>query len=126
MSESQQKHLRALQLHLAGATYQAIADALGYANRGGAHKAVQEALEDLAPDIQPHEATKIARIDAMLQGLWPKAVKGDVAAVDRVLKLEQWREQLLTGEQQQPEEAPRGSSKLATLRAIHGGQAATG
>jgi hypothetical protein len=120
-SDAKQRRQQALQLHLAVATFQAIADTLGYANRGTAHKVVHEALDELAPDIKPHQATKIARIDAMLQGLWPKARKGDVQAIDRVIKLEQWREQLV-GEGTQSEEQPRGNSKLATLRAIHGGK----
>jgi hypothetical protein len=113
-SDAKQRRQQALQLHLAGATFQAIADTLGYANRGTAHKVVHEALDELAPDIKPHQATKVARIDAMLQGLWPKARKGDVQAIDRVIKL--------VGEGTQSEEQPRGNSKLATLRAIHGGK----
>lgn len=120
-SAAAERRKKALELHLAGASYQAIADAVGYGNKGTAHTAVREALNDLAPDTSEMGATAIARIDAMLQGLWPKARRGDVQAIDRVLKLEQWRKELADEGNTQPEEQPRGS-KLATLRAIHGGK----
>jgi hypothetical protein len=91
------RQARALELHLAGATYDAIADALGYASRSGAYKAVQEALTQLGDSPQVGEAvgTEVARLDAMLVGLWSKARKGDVAAVDRVLRISERRMALL-------------------------------
>lgn len=118
--EPRDRRARALELHLAGASYQAIADALGYASRGSAHDAVQKALEDLAPDASQFEATAIARIDAMLQGLWPKARRGDVQAIDRVLRLEQERRALKNeSAETTPQEVPSGGSKLGRLRAVH-------
>lgn len=91
------RRARALELHLAGATYQTIADQLGYASKSGAHKAVQEALKDLGAPPSTNEAneTELARLDAMLTGLWPKARRGDVQAIDRVLKISERREQIL-------------------------------
>lgn len=99
-SDAEKRQRQALELHLAGATYDEIARQLEYASRSGAYKAVQKALEERrAPDSTPADAkpaeTELARLDAMLQGLWPKARKGDVAAVDRVLLIEQRREKLL-------------------------------
>jgi hypothetical protein len=117
------KRLQALELHLAGATYQAIADTLGFASKGHAHDAVQKALADLAPDLEQSDATDVARIDAMIQALWSKARRGDVQAIDRVLKLQQERRAIAgEGAEKQPEEPSGGSSKLTKLRAIHGGQ----
>lgn len=88
---------RAMELHLAGASYDQIAEVLGYANRGGAYKAVQAALEETGPMEGEEEiTTQIARLNAMLQGLWPRARKGDAGAVDRVLKIDERRTQLLT------------------------------
>lgn len=91
---------RALELHLAGASYQAIANALGYGNKGTAYAAVQKALKDAqseqaAAAVAEHAQSELARLDAMLTGLWPKARKGDLGAVDRVLKIEERRAQIL-------------------------------
>jgi hypothetical protein len=117
---------RALELHLAGASYQAIADALGYAAKSRAYTLVREALADLeVPAAAAMAATEVARLDAMLQGLWPKARRGDVQAVDRVLKIEERRHQLAlataaAAAPSEPASEPR-VSKLHQLRAIHGG-----
>lgn len=87
---------RALELRLAGATYDKIAQAVGYASKSGAHKAVQEALVGLGK-FTPDDVveTELARLDAMLTGLWGKARRGDVQAVDRVLRIGERRAALL-------------------------------
>ena len=41
-----ERHLQALELRKAGATYQMIADQLGYASPKGAHKAVRSAMRE--------------------------------------------------------------------------------
>lgn len=99
---------RALELHLAGLPFQRIADMVGYANKGGAYKAVQRALTAGKPPTSTTVpagpdgcadgdadgdgwATEIEvemlRLDAMRMGLWSKARRGDVQAVDRVLRI---------------------------------------
>lgn len=119
-SEAKERRGKALELHLAGASYQAIADLLGYASRGSAHDAVKTALGDIAPDSSQYQATAVARVDAMLNGIWHKARRGDVQAIDRVLKLEERREALLEAEAAgATPEVSTGGSKLAKLRAIH-------
>jgi hypothetical protein len=80
------RHLQALELRKAGATYQAIAEQLGYANARGAHKAVASALKatlrDAADDVRELE---IERLDAALLAIWRRVQAGDYAAVDRLL-----------------------------------------
>jgi hypothetical protein len=49
---------------------------------------VQEPAEEL-------RTMEVARLDQMLLGLWPKAIKGDTWAVDRVLKIMERRAALL-------------------------------
>ncbi len=88
---------RALELHLAGASYQKIATALGFASKSSAHEAVQKALASSRPVTIAGEAleTELARLDAMLVGLWAAARRGNVAAVDRVLKIMERRSKYL-------------------------------
>lgn len=96
MTSAAEKRAKALELHLAGANYDAIASAVGYASRSGAFKAVQAALKTLGdPALTGNSLdTELARLDAMLTGLWPKARRGDVQAVDRVLKIGEQRRQI--------------------------------
>ncbi len=96
MTSAETKRANALELHLAGATYDAIAKAVGYASRSGAHQAVQAALKaNITPEVTEAAKSELARLDAMLTGLWPKARRGDVAAVDRVLRIEERRAAVL-------------------------------
>ena len=80
------RHLQALELRKAGATYQAIADQLGYAHARGAHKAVASALKatlrEPADDVRELE---IQRLDAALLAIWRRVQAGDYAAIDRLL-----------------------------------------
>lgn len=95
--QAKERQAQALELRLAGATYEAIADRLGYANKGGAHKAVQAALEDrltLSSTDGEDLAVELARLDAILVGLWGTARRGDLQAIDRVLRISERRQQL--------------------------------
>jgi len=85
------KDRQALELRKAGAGYEQIARTMGYANKGGAHKAVMRALREsierrneLAADVRELE---LQRLDEMMLGLWPEARKGKWLAIDRVLRI---------------------------------------
>jgi len=79
--------------------FDAIAQQVGYANRSGAWKAVVRLVESRAAesvkDADVIIAMEVERLDAMLMAVWAKAKKGDVAAVDRVLKIQERRAKLL-------------------------------
>jgi transposase-like protein len=114
-SSADDRRARALELHLAGATYESIAQAVGYASKSSAHKAVQNALDDLGNFQGESAVTELARLDAMLTGIWPKARRGDLQAVDRVLKISERRSVLLAAQAAaDEEEKPLG--KLTALR----------
>jgi orotate phosphoribosyltransferase-like protein len=90
--------LRALGLRESGYTYAQIADELGVSEQR-AWQLVNRELDRLnakraekASDVQRLE---IARLDAMLKGIWDKAQDGDFAAIDRVLSIMQRRAKLL-------------------------------
>lgn len=76
-----------------------IAKRVGYANRSGAWKAVMSLLEkraaESAKDADAVISMELERLDAMLRALWPKVEKGDTAAIDRVIKIQDRRAKYL-------------------------------
>ena len=91
-----ERHLRALELRKAGATYETIAGQLGYANASGARKAVASALKaTLREPAEELRTLELARLDAMALALWRRVQDGDEKAVDRVLRIMERRARLL-------------------------------
>jgi hypothetical protein len=83
-----ERRRQALELRRAGASYEQIADQLGYAHRGKAYEDIHTALAHLTKHpAEEYLAEELDRLDAMLVGLWPAAWKGHLGAVDRVIKI---------------------------------------
>jgi hypothetical protein len=84
-----ERQRKALELRMAGATFQAIADALGYANRSSATDAVTRALRDTVPKELTDELRQIenARLDRLYGPMYARALAGDHLAVDRCLRI---------------------------------------
>ena len=94
--DSVEKKRKALELRKAGASYEQIAEMLGYRSKSGAYKAVSLALRDLLRE--PADSVRkleLSRLDDMLMGIWPRVRSGDVLAIDRALKLAERRAKLL-------------------------------
>lgn len=95
-AEAMQRERDALELRRAGATYDAIADRLGYTNRGAAYKAVQRGLrrtiQEPADELRQLE---VERLDRLLTAVWRSAMGGNLGAVDRVLRVAERRARLL-------------------------------
>ncbi len=89
---------QALELRRMGLGYEAIGAQLGI-GKSQAHRLVQRGLAEARALINTSadelRSEQISRLDAMLTGLWPRARKGEVVAVDRVLKLMERRDKLL-------------------------------
>jgi hypothetical protein len=83
----------------AGFDFDAIAEAVGYASRSGAWKAVVKLLEararETSGDTDHVLAVELERLDAMLRALWPAAAQGDFASIDRVIKIMDQRARFL-------------------------------
>jgi hypothetical protein len=93
---STERQRKALELRTSGLDYRSIAERIGYGSVASAHKAVQVALKKTLQEPADELRTmEVARLDQMLLGLWPKAIKGDTWAVDRVLKIMERRAALL-------------------------------
>jgi hypothetical protein len=88
-----ERQQRAIELKRAGATYQQIANALGYRNRSSAADAVTRALRATVTKETANEDRQIelARLDSMWMAIWPKAVGGDLLAIDRCLRISERR-----------------------------------
>lgn len=88
-----------LLLRKAGATYDQIAERVGI-TREGARGAVARALAALS-DVCTEEAKEVRqleldRLDVMLLGIWDQARRGDVQAIDRVLRIQERRAKFLS------------------------------
>jgi hypothetical protein len=89
---------KALDLRRAGHSYAQISGRLGI-SKSSAHQLVQAGLEDSRRQISASadelRSEELARLDGMLAKVYPKAARGDVQAVDRVLKIAERRARLL-------------------------------
>lgn len=91
-----EKRARAVELRKAGATFEEIATAIPYANKGTAYKAVEQALREAVREpAQQLIELEVQRLDLMLRALWPSVVRGQLGAVDRALRVAERRARLL-------------------------------
>ncbi|OAZ40940.1 hypothetical protein A9Z40_03085 [Microbacterium arborescens] len=86
----------ALESRRRGLPIRSIAEDLGV-DEATVRDAIALALAEVPmhTDAEQERALSFSRIDAMLQGVWLKAIDGEVDAIDRVLKLEDLRARLL-------------------------------
>jgi hypothetical protein len=98
-----ERRAKALELHLAGASYQQIADGLGFASKSSAHDAVKQALAERTEDRAYSEAVtlELARLDALFAGHWAKARRGDVASSKLIMQISERRTELLAAAAQE-------------------------
>ena len=95
---AEEQRLKAVQLRLAGATYEQIGQQLG-CTRPNAYYLVSTALartkartEDTVEEMR---ALDLGRMDAMLLGIWQQAAQGNLFVIDRVLKILERRAKLM-------------------------------
>ena len=81
---------------LTGSSYQAIADELGYANRGTVYRLVKNALEDRQVEtIDELRRLEVDRLDALQVAIWDDAMSGDVKAVAALVRIMHLRAKIL-------------------------------
>lgn len=87
-AQARERMKQALELRKAGATYDQIAQRLGYAASGAAYTAVATAIKDItrAP-AEELRTLELERLDALMLAVWNKAKAGDYKAVDTVLRI---------------------------------------
>ena len=82
-----QKQRQALELRMAGRTWQEIADNVGYKGHSGAIAAVESALlRTLQPPANEYRALTLERLTKVLQVHWPSMLQGDYSSGRMVLQ----------------------------------------
>jgi len=93
---AREKQRQALELRLAGVTFETIAQRVGYATRDGAHKAVTAALQyTLRPPADELRAVDLERLDKLTLAIWQRAIGGDLDAIHTALRILAQRARLL-------------------------------
>ena len=90
-----ERQLKALELRLAGCSYEQIARELGYASRSGAHKSVGSALtQTLREPTDELRNLSAERLNRATLAVWRAANAGDLRAIDTLLRIEARRARL--------------------------------
>lgn len=84
-----EKERQVLELRRAGATYDECARAVGYATPQGAYLAYNRALKRTLVEAGADEArqTELDRLDRLQRAVWPRAMNGDLQAINSVLRI---------------------------------------
>jgi hypothetical protein len=86
--EAVHKQQQALELRMAGRTWQEIGNTLGYANHTGAIAAVKTALRSsLQPPADHFRALTLERLSKILQVHWPLMLQADAASTRLCLQV---------------------------------------
>ena len=95
-AESREKRRQALELRKAGVEYERIAQQVGYNSKQAVYAAVKAALKDITREpAQEVKDLELARLDAVQLSIWNQVRSGDLQAIDRFLKIQHQRAQLL-------------------------------
>lgn len=80
----------ALELRKAGVSYSEIAKVLGLGNPGTARRMVSKALTEMGTEPSDEmRMMEMQRLNHILAIIWPKIQKGDLATIDRYLKIQE-------------------------------------
>lgn len=84
-----EKERRVVQYRQTGATFDQIAQKLGYSNESGARAAFKRAMERMRDDAINSEMRELhkQRLEVALQAIWPQVIQGDFEAIKVMLKI---------------------------------------
>lgn len=95
-AQREERRQRALELRRTGATFEQIAKKLEYRSPAEAARDITRMLTSVIRETSEEvRAVELARLDGLMVTLWPSARRGDLQAVDRVLKVMERRAKLL-------------------------------
>jgi len=91
-----QREMQALNMRIAGKSYQEIGEALGYAHDNSSRRLVLKAMRIIKADKVKHvRMMELARLDMLMGAAWDSAMEGHLGAIQAVLKVMQQRAKLL-------------------------------
>lgn len=91
-----EQSLKALELRKAGATYEMIAQQLGYASKSSAFTAVSRLMNKSRREGGKEAfEMELRRLDDLLMSVWPAARQGELSAIDRALRIMERRAKLM-------------------------------
>ena len=93
MTANQQQRM-VLELRLAGMSFDAIADRLLLDDWQAAKVLYEQALADSTPSDGEAVELEVARLERLHSAMWAKAVGGDMAATDVVMRIAERRHEL--------------------------------
>ena len=94
--KARERQAQAVALRKAGASYEQIAQQLAFVDRGAAYRSVTAALRALGRDDAGEVLDlELSRLDEMQLAVWPAARRGDIKAIETVLKLQDRRAKYL-------------------------------
>ena len=98
-AEIDARRRKALEMALAGASYEQIARECGWKNRSSACRAVEAAMQEWAPisaeDVRTLRDRELARLDRLQNAHWMNALRGDSRATELCLRISDRRARLL-------------------------------
>ena len=93
--EVAEKYRRVIELRKAALTFEQIAEEVGYAARSGAKRALDAAFDRWGGEsIQSMRLVQNERLDDLFRRIYLAIVNGDLAQVDRALRIEKRRAEL--------------------------------
>jgi hypothetical protein len=103
MSENEEKELdlikretQVVELRRTGATWEGIAQVVGYSNAGGAYKAYQRAMSRVFDQpVQELRNAELDRLDRLQRAYWKDAIEGNARSADFILRVIDKRAKLL-------------------------------
>jgi hypothetical protein len=102
-AEAQRKMAILIECRLSGGSWEQCRRAAGYANSGTAYRRFHEYMEKLPMEGAARMRRVIqSRLDRLLTVVWPAAMAGAAAAVDRVLAIEAQRARVMGLEKEPP------------------------
>jgi transposase-like protein len=96
IAQAREKRARAVELLREGKSYDEIAREVGFSHRGSAHRAVSKALAEREIEaVDALRQVELERLDRLQTSIWPRAMNGDVSAINAVLRVIDRRIRLL-------------------------------
>ncbi len=87
---------KAMQMRIAGLTYQVIAKTMGWANKSVAYNACMREMIRLKQEpAQESRTLELLRIDRAQAAIWDQVIKGNHGAIDRFVRLSERRSRIL-------------------------------